>query len=166
VPCAPAASCAKVESTRVSHHESTGTTRHSRTQWLYGLLRALPGDRAFLPPCSARHRRRLREVNASVGASGPHGFAVRKYAARRREDHAPATCGHRIPHPTFVTIAKRPSLGVWDGARLKVIWGWTGTEMFLRKGLDRGANQMRSSAFLAVLFGNSAPHFGTFEVLW
>jgi hypothetical protein len=27
------AACAKVESTRVSHHEFTGITRHSRTQW-------------------------------------------------------------------------------------------------------------------------------------
>ena len=32
VPVAPAASCAKAESTRVSHHGRTGITRHSRTQ--------------------------------------------------------------------------------------------------------------------------------------
>ena len=34
-----------VKSTRV--YEYTGITRHSRTQWFYGLCRALPGDRAF-----------------------------------------------------------------------------------------------------------------------
>src|SRR6266480_7648598 len=36
-----------------SHHRSTGLTRHSRTQWFYGLLRALPGDQALLSPSSA-----------------------------------------------------------------------------------------------------------------
>src|SRR6266566_4914124 len=44
---APAASCVMKANTRVSHHRSTGLTRHSRTQWFYGLLRALPGDHAF-----------------------------------------------------------------------------------------------------------------------
>src|ERR1700677_5178062 len=40
------------------------------------LLRALPGDRACLPPSPVKiffHR-----LDASVGASGPHDFAVRK----------------------------------------------------------------------------------------
>src|SRR5713226_7773632 len=36
-----------------SHHRSTGITRHSRTQWFYGLLRALPGDQALLSPSPA-----------------------------------------------------------------------------------------------------------------
>src|SRR5712671_5913841 len=36
-----------------SNNEYTGITRHSRTQWFYGLCRALPGDRALLPPSSA-----------------------------------------------------------------------------------------------------------------
>ncbi len=36
-----------------SHHRFTGETRHSRTQWFYGLLRALPGDQALLSPSSA-----------------------------------------------------------------------------------------------------------------
>src|ERR1700682_2690580 len=40
-----------VKSTRV--YEYTGIARHSRTQWFYGLCRALPGDRALLPPSSA-----------------------------------------------------------------------------------------------------------------
>src|SRR5882757_3653924 len=35
-----------------SNNEYTGITRHSRTQWFYGLCRALPGDRALLPPSS------------------------------------------------------------------------------------------------------------------
>src|SRR6266705_3440797 len=49
-----------------------------------GFLRALPGDRACLPPSSTDRfclspvgPTQLRELDASVGASGPHDFAVR-----------------------------------------------------------------------------------------
>src|ERR1700722_13326665 len=44
------------------------------------------------------------KLDASVGASGPHDFAVRSGAVRQRHHHV-----HRIPHPTSVTIAIRPS---------------------------------------------------------
>src|SRR5450631_3477823 len=51
VPVAPAASCALGSGrTHTSNNEYTGIARHPRTQWFYGLCRALPGDRAFLPP--------------------------------------------------------------------------------------------------------------------
>ena len=42
-----------------------------------GFLRALLGDRAFLPPSQATMRKHRRQLDASVGASGPHDFAVR-----------------------------------------------------------------------------------------
>ena len=58
---------------------------------VYGLYRALPGDRAFLPPSSAKAT--FRQLDASVGASGPHDFAVRKISALVRS----ARCVHRIP---------------------------------------------------------------------
>ena len=38
-------------------------------QWFYGLFRALPGDRAFLPPCCAGSDSICRKLDASVGAS-------------------------------------------------------------------------------------------------
>ena len=41
-----------VVSTRVSHHGHTGITRHSPRNGFNGFLRALPGDRACLPPSS------------------------------------------------------------------------------------------------------------------
>ncbi len=45
------------------------------------------------------------EFSASVGAPGPHDFAVRAGAARRvQRKHV-----HRSPAPRFVTIAMRPS---------------------------------------------------------
>jgi hypothetical protein len=74
-PDAPAASCAKVESTRVRNHRLTGNTRHSLRNGFNGLLRALPGDEFLLSPSStdkgfvqARSgRRNLRGLNISNG---------------------------------------------------------------------------------------------------
>jgi hypothetical protein len=59
---------------------------------VYCLFRALPGDRAFLPPSLSRIA--PQKLDASVGASGPHGFAVRVGAARLE---APS----RPPHPAL-----------------------------------------------------------------
>jgi hypothetical protein len=55
----PGARCARsrawsVVNTRVSHHGHTGITRHSPRSGFNGFLRTLPGDRAFLPPSSAK----------------------------------------------------------------------------------------------------------------
>jgi hypothetical protein len=99
---APAALCAKVESTQVV---TTGTPNIPAfpARWFYGLLRDLPGDRALLSP-SPRNAKHCRKLTP----------------ASRRQDHTtwPSTtralvsracCVHRTPHPTFVTTAKRPS---------------------------------------------------------
>jgi hypothetical protein len=51
-----------------------------------------------------RHRAVARQLDTSVGASGPHDFAVRVSIARPARRRV-----HRIPPPTSVTIAKRPS---------------------------------------------------------
>jgi hypothetical protein len=50
-------------------------------------------------------------LNAGIGASGPHDFAVRNSVARPRAERA--TTPPRPPHPIpcFVTIAIRPSVG-------------------------------------------------------
>src|SRR5450432_4793019 len=54
MPAAPAASRALcIDRTHTSNNEYTGIARHSRTQWFYDLFRALPGDRALLPPSPA-----------------------------------------------------------------------------------------------------------------
>jgi hypothetical protein len=47
---------------------------------------------------------RLAELDPSVGRSGPRAFTVRAGALRLARRHV-----HRIPHPTSVTIAIRPS---------------------------------------------------------
>jgi hypothetical protein len=115
VPVAPAAARVVVVSTRVSHHGRTGTPGIPARDGFNSLFRALPGDRALLPPSPRRHycdtwRQRR---------------GVRTTRLRRPQDSAlvfGATRVHRIPHPTFVTIAKRPF--VWAGmARdMQVIW--------------------------------------------
>ena len=100
-----------------------------------GFLRALLGDRAFLPPSQATMRKHRRQLDASVGASGPHDFAVRALHCSSSQ----AARVHRIPRPTSVTIAKRPSVQGRGTARLMdLIWanreaiyfcakGWTGS---------------------------------------
>jgi hypothetical protein len=105
VPDAPAA--ARVESnTRVSHHGYTGSPGIPARNGFNGFLRALPGDRALLSP--------------SPGGVTPRNLTP----ASGRQDHttSPSASGalvrsaisvHRIPCPTSVTIAKRPS--VWAG---------------------------------------------------
>jgi hypothetical protein len=58
------------------------------------------------------------KLDASFGASGPHDFAV------RLQHHSSLDVArvHRIPDPTFVTIAKRPF--VWAGMTgdVELIW--------------------------------------------
>jgi hypothetical protein len=78
-----------VERTRVttSTPESPGIPARNGFN---GFLRALPGDRACLPPSSTDRfclspvgPTQLRELDASVGASGPHDFAVRRNISRQ-----------------------------------------------------------------------------------
>src|SRR5256885_8363369 len=111
-----------------SHHGHTEDTRHSPRNGFNGFLRALPGDRALLPPSSSGS---LRQLDASVGASEPHDFAVRLTCCSSK-----APSASTASRPAFVTIASRPSMGR-DGATNEVICfgeerkyfrkeGWTG----------------------------------------
>jgi hypothetical protein len=115
----------RIGSTRVSHHEFTGITRHSRTRWCYSLFRALPGDRARLSPSSAKSACRARQ--------GRHRSFTNLTPASGRQDHTTSPSARlrsrqsrnsRPSHPslTFVTIAKRPF--VWAGMAkdMQVIW--------------------------------------------
>jgi hypothetical protein len=56
--------------------------------------------------CHRRPRSCLHRLDASVGASGPHDFAVRRSAPS--SEAPPASTASR---PAFVTIASRPSKG-------------------------------------------------------
>ena len=74
------------------HSLRNGLTAYTCSPWCTGLF--------------SHHRPaiRLAELDPSVGRSGPHDFAVRIGHARLARQHA-----HRIPRPTSVTIASRPS---------------------------------------------------------
>src|SRR6266478_2106350 len=104
-PIAPAAACDVVESTRVSHHGHTGNTRHSPHNGFNGFLRALPGDRAFLPPSPLRS---LLLKNLTP-ASGRQDHTTSPSARHAPSSEAPSAS--TASRPAFVTIASRPSTG-------------------------------------------------------
>jgi len=82
--------------------------------------------------CLRRPAKRLARLDPSIGGSGPHAFAVRIDAARLAGQHV-----HRIPHPTFVTIAKRPSQRRRDGGYIQLICASGKAKYFLTRGLTR-----------------------------
>jgi hypothetical protein len=75
-----------------SHHRWCRIIRPSLRNGFNGLLRALPGYRDLLPPSLSRILPR-RKLSASVGAPGPHDFAVRF----KRRSPCVAKASHRIP---------------------------------------------------------------------
>ena len=77
-------------------------------QWLYGLyvVALVTGFLATIVLGGFR----LRQLDASTGASGPHDFAVRISPFVWRADASTATC------PSFATMANAPLAGQ-DGAR-------------------------------------------------
>src|SRR5882724_10850579 len=126
---APAASHAKVKSIRVNHHRFAGAIRPSLRNGFNGFLRALPGDRACLPPSPAEDF--FRQLDASVGASGPHDFAV-------RERHAlvmSAARVHRVPSRVR-DDRERPSEGR-DRDSIKLISSASEEEYFSDRGWTR-----------------------------
>jgi hypothetical protein len=136
VPSAPAASCAKVVvgmHTSI-HSEFTGIARHPHAM-VYSLYRALLGDRAFLPP-SPLGSLLPGDLNASVGASGPHGFAVRIGAVRQERRHV-----HRI-QPRVRDDRDTPL--EWGGRRqFYTDLLFRKIRIFLQKGLDEGSRGAR-----------------------
>jgi hypothetical protein len=79
-------------------------------RWFERLLRALPGVPGLIATIARATRKRRRELDTSVGVSGPHGLAVRKRIVRPRsprERCAPSR--PPLPASTSVTTADRPS---------------------------------------------------------
>jgi hypothetical protein len=87
------------------HSGGTGIARHSPRNGFNRLSRA-PRDRAFLPPSSGTigastpgwaPRDRANELDASIGAPGPHALTVRNTAgrlARRSRSRLASPCDH------------------------------------------------------------------------
>ena len=113
-----------VESTRVSQvtPESPGIPY----AMVYGLLRALPGDRLVDTVTGEK----LRPLDAGTEASGPHGLAVRK-TALSSEALPASTASHRA----FRDVRNAPLVG-WDGPIQAGDLPEKESEIFLFPGLD------------------------------
>ena len=97
--CTRGLACICAQKARTRAYRSSGEHPAFPAQWLYGLLRALPGERLFC------HRRRMdialdpkdrcatTQLDASTAASGPHDFAV--HSSRTRQSQL-----SRPPHLT------------------------------------------------------------------
>src|SRR6202034_3912126 len=121
---APAAS--RVEkNTRVSHHGHAGTPGIPRAMVL---TVSFALSRVTGLGCHPRRRNCFHKLDASVGASGPHDFAVRKPSA-----FVNALLASTASRPASVTIASRPSVGR-DEETYAGEWGQMGMEIFLQKG--------------------------------
>src|SRR6266851_7820363 len=103
---APAVSCAIC--TKECAHEHTGSAESIRPSLrngftAYNALSPVTGFLATVIP----EKLASQKLDASIGAPGPHDFAVRIGRARQSQHLRP-------PHPTarFVTIASRPSCRV------------------------------------------------------
>jgi hypothetical protein len=101
---------------------------------VYGLYRALPGDRALLPPSRARSSCAL---DTSVGVSGPHDFTV------RADDARPASSS-RPSHPRLTCRDDRdtPSASRRDAADQIIYFRKTEYEYFSRRGLTMESVEM------------------------
>jgi hypothetical protein len=124
-----------------SHHGHTGVTRHSPRNGFNGFLRALPGDRACLPP-------------------SPSGIASANLTpASGRQDHTTSPSANRRPrlwrrlrppHPApYVRDDRETPLCLGrDGSDIDLIWvrrkqesfcwrGWTGKSVICPSGKSR-----------------------------
>jgi len=122
----PGAQCARSLVCKIKKHTSIVTTVTPETP---GIPRAmvLTAYSALSPvtglSCHRRLRSCLRRLDASVGASGPHDFAVRWSAPS--SEALPASTASR---PAFVTIASRPSGGTGPN-RYKAASTWPSSEI-------------------------------------
>src|SRR6202035_5192164 len=135
-----------------SHHRSTGITRHSRTQWFYGLYHALPGERILVVTVTSGLKAQSNPVGLDVAsASLAPATGVRTtrlcrplkrrssctLADRSRGSSRPAIAlradalASTASRPALVTTRDRPSVGR-DGERYRSDLGQAKTEIFLQ----------------------------------
>ncbi len=119
-------------------HEHTGSAETVRPSLRNGLTTYSALSLVTGLSCHHRPREALasHELDASVGTSGPHDFAVRFNVARPRAKNARRRCRvHCIPRPTFVTIAIRPSCrhGIAGDRQVICLFGQAMTQTRRRK---------------------------------
>ena len=116
---------------RTRAYRFSGNTPAFPAQWFTAYFVLSPVTGLF---CHRRPREAFasRELDTSVGVSGPHDFAVRSARARQSQALA-STASHR----TFVTIASRPSHRVRRRELVALICPTGKAEYFSARGLDR-----------------------------
>ena len=97
-----------------SHYRYAETFRHSPRDGLAAFFRALPGDRAFLPPLQVAMRKHRHPLDVSVETSGPHDFAVRRHVVRLLD----TTASIASRSPTHRDDREAPLYRARDGARI------------------------------------------------
>jgi len=131
--CAHSLVCEMIKAHKYSHHGHTGITRHSPRDGFHSLYRALPGDRAFLPPSPSGIA-----PQGLISASGYQDHTTSPYAAALSsglisiEPDAAASIASRAQR--VVTIAIRPSAGHETARVLKLICPTAKAENFCEKG--------------------------------
>jgi hypothetical protein len=137
----PGAQCARSLACKIKKHTSILTTVTPVSPGIpcamvYDLFRALPGDRAFLPPSLTR------EIPANLTpASGRQDHTTSPSATRAARLQRCRV--HRIPHPTLMTCAT-PLFRGRDGASRRFDLPDGESEIFLQMGLDSGIHQGRA----------------------
>jgi hypothetical protein len=112
---APAVSCARY--TKENAHEHTGSAEAIRHSLRDGFTAYFALSPVTGLSCHRHRRNYFRQLDASVGASGPHDFTVRVGAARLASPKRPPH-----PAPTFVTT-RTPLLRDGMRGKMPVIWG-------------------------------------------
>jgi len=106
--------CKSYQRKRTRAYRSTEITRHSRTQWLYGLYRALPGARArFVTVAGGMN---------STGLMPASGIRTTRFFRTRRMLNVKST--FRVHHspPRVCDDRETPLCLGRDGAKIKLIW--------------------------------------------
>jgi len=82
--------CRMEEAYEHGHHRYAEITPALPAQWVYGLLRALPGVSGLLATVVSANR--IAQLDPSVEGTGPHGLTVHNGALRQTHRRV-----HRIP---------------------------------------------------------------------
>ncbi len=133
------ASCARIESTRVNHHRSTGTIRHSLRDGFNGFLRDLPGEPGFLATIPSAMRSIVTELTPASGRQD--------HTTSPSAGHAVRLSGEVRVHciSTHVRDDREPPLSSGETGRAGIADLPVGlSEIFFAAGLDRRANQQPS----------------------
>ena len=120
--------------------QGSGNTPTSPAQWHYGLLRALPGERAFLPPSPLRSLLLKSLTPASRRqdhTTSPYALAHSSALARLNKSV------HRIPHPTCRDDHDTPLLWARDERGYNSDFQNCEAKYFCLRGLDMSSDNQK-----------------------